>query len=155
MLAEDCFSTTSTIIILILSLYSFCVGIAQAVYTSDYTVYQFGCSNVWYFNLVSSVINICVPIFTLCGTYTLLDKKDYKAFKWLKIFFVTYFAIALYSLIIFFMIDTKCRSYWELTAPQMWYFVMMMFVNFWISIIIIAGLFIYGCGMVCSTVYNT
>ncbi len=153
MYAENHFSAISTILILILSIYIFCVGIAQAIYTSDYTVYQFECSNVWYFNLVSSIINICIPIFTLCGTYGLLNEKDYKSFKCLKIFFVAHFAIALYALVVFFMIDTQCRNYWELTAPQMWYFVVIMFVNFWISLIIIAGLFIYGCVMVCSAVY--
>lgn len=139
----------------VLSLYKFAIGIAEGIIAAQTVNMQGGCENEWNFVLASSTINICCSVMSFCGLYVFLDKKDFNKFKMLRIFMLGHIACGIYAIVIYFMINNSCKEYWKSNAIEELYFVMIEFVNAWISFVILTVILIFGFCKIGLACYDT
>lgn len=142
---KECATLFAVVFVILLSLYEFSLGVSEAVYLSRYSEFSSGCQGIWGWIVAACVINICVPVFTCCGLTGLSDdeKKD-KSFL-LQALQIGQLVIAIWSCVTYYNISNSCQDFWTSNAPQLWTFVMIHYVMFWISIGIIGLSVLLSC----------
>jgi hypothetical protein len=133
------------------SLYTFCLGISEAVFVAKYNNYQDQCDNIWAWICAAAVINICVPVLTVCGLTSLSDEHKDKSGV-LHLLYIAGFVIAVSSVVTYSNINNGCHDFWTSHAPELWTFVVIHYVMFWVSIGVTCVAICYACVFVCKSV---
>lgn len=127
----------------------FPLGISEAVFVSRYSVFVDECQGVLILIIISCVINICIPVFAayICFISFYFDVSDKNVTLPLLLSNIGYFVIMIWSMIIRHTITTECHDFWTSNAPEIWSFVMIQYVMFWISVccITVGGCFYCTC----------
>lgn len=139
-------------IMVICSLFEFCVGISEAIFLSRYHQFNDACRDIWNWILAACIINISGPVFTGCGINTalkvLFDDGDKEAESvGLQIVHIVYIVVMIWSTVTYYEINNSCRDFWVSNAPELWTFVMIHFVMFWINVAI------FACGILMACCY--
>jgi hypothetical protein len=107
-------------------LFEFALGIAEAIFVNKYYVFSDGCRGIW-----SWILAAC--IFDIFAAFS--DRQRYNN-TWLK---VGQFIIGIWSVVTVThkQSNEACYNFWQSNAPELWQFVIIHFVMFWISIVVI------------------
>jgi len=129
------------VVIGIQSIFALCLGIAEIVFIGIFRDTQIDkeCTNIINWLTAAAFINIGIPTLTCCGLRS-LDKKECGG-QYLQI---AQIVIAIWATITYYHIDASCYNFWNSNTPELWTFVMIHFVIFWIIIGTICIIMICG-----------
>lgn len=142
-----CFSLTAFFVVLS-NLFYFGLGCAEAYYVGVYDNLNGECRNIREWMIASATINITLSVLTCCGLLYLSDafsneKRERTLLE--KLCELGKYVIAIWSIVTFYGITPNCLDFWEDNAPELWLFVVIHFVGFWVSLGIIGLLLISAC----------
>lgn len=142
--------TCTVVLTILLSLYEFFLGVAEAVYVSKYDKYETECQGIWGWIVAACVINICVPIFTGCGATKLIkDKKEENSNAIVQLLQAGQLVVGIWAVVTYYNINSTCHNFWTSNAPELWTFVMIHYVMLWISVGIFVLIFVLFCVALC------
>lgn len=125
------------IISFVFSLFSFSLGVSQAVFLAKYDHLASGCYDLWDWILAACIFNICGSAFSLATSvqYHVDPKSSHgitSALSGLTSLGQT--IVSIWSVVAFFQIDVSCQSFWVSSAPELWTFTVIHFSLFWIML---------------------
>lgn len=153
-------SVVLPLIYITINLCVFVFGISEAVFITKYNKLDHECGSIREWILAASIMNICVPIMTGCGMLIYNDGDGRCNKNTLFMLLKTGQSIvAIWSVITYFTINPTCRDFWTNNAPELWTFVIIHFIMFWVGVAIIllifSGLLIYSCVQKINSGNNT
>lgn len=143
------------ILVILLNLFTFCLGISEAVFVSKYDEYQGECSNIWGWMVAACVVDICAPVFSCCGLKRIANSDDDDDKSTLgELVHIGGAVVAIWSMVTYYKISSSCQDFWETNASELWTFVMIHYVSAWVGICIICLAILVGivacCTMCCT-----
>lgn len=134
------FPSVLTALLVVESLFSFSLGVSEAVYLAKYRDLKNECNDVWEWILAACVFNLVVSVGTCCGLVKLFENVRLAA--------IGSFIVAIWAAVTNYGISDSCYEYWDNEASILWKFVFIHFVILWISIgeivFIVVGSLIYA-----------
>lgn len=120
----------------LVALVSFGLGISEAYFVSQYNNLKGECENLWELMLFASIINIWTPLLTACGIHNVKQIFDSEASEPMEAKFwrLTSLALAIWCVVVYSGISNSCQEFWQENANELWIFLSIHYVAFWIAL---------------------